>query len=288
MAGQVTVAVPGAARVGEGPVWDTGRSALHWVDILAGQVRCAELAGGTTTTITAPTLIGAAVLRRDHGGYVVATAEGFGEIRPDGEYIARLALLPGGQRMNDAKCDPLGRLWAGSTAMDFEDGIGALHVLGVDFRSRALLTGMALPNGMGWSPDGRSYYLADTVAGEICSYRCDLEALRLTDRRLLRTYSTENGTGPDGMCVDTDGALWVAVWGRSRVERLAPDGQLLEVVEMPVAQASSCAFGGADLDRLFVTSAREGLDLAAGTPDGSVFVIDGLGVAGLPVSAFAG
>lgn len=287
MSGRVQVAVAGAARVGEGPVWDPDRSALHWVDILAGEVMCSDLSTGVTTTVTTPTLIGAAVLRRDRGGYVVATAEGFGEIDPDGNFTAHPRLLPDGQRMNDAKCDPFGRLWSGSTDMEFRAGAGALHVLGTDFHSRVLLSGMALPNGMGWSPDGRSYYLADTVAGEICSYHCDLESTSLTDRRLLRSYATD-GTGPDGMCVDSDGTLWVAVWGRSRVEQLAPDGELLTVLDMPVAQPSSCAFGGAGLDRLFVTSAREDLELADDALDGSVFVVDGLGVTGLEVSAFAG
>lgn len=282
-----SVAVVARARVGEGPVWDAARSRLLWVDILAGQIHLSDPSTGATTTLTVPTLVGAAVLRRDRSGYVAAVREGFAEISPDGVLDIRNHMLPPGHRMNDAKCDPWGRLWAGSNAVDFTAGQGALHVLSSGFAVRTVLDGLTLPNGLGWSPDGRTFYLVDTLVGEICSYRLDPDSCALTDRRQLRAYPVHDSMA-DGLCVDAQGCLWVARWGGGRIERLSPDGDVLSTIELPVAQTSSCAFGGTGLTRLFVTSAREGLELPADEPDGSVYVLDDLDVAGLPVADFAG
>lgn len=279
--------MPGRARVGEGPVWDAATSRLLWVDIPAGDIHLSDPATGRTTTMSVPTLVGAAVLRRHRLGYVAATREGFAEISPDGVMTVRNPILPPGHRMNDAKCDPWGRLWAGSTDLDFAPEEGAVHVLSTGFTTRTVLEGLTLPNGLGWSPDGRTFYLTDTLVGEICSYRLDPSCCELTARRVIRAYPTD-GAMADGLCVDAQGCLWVARWGGGRVERISPDGEVLLTVDFPVAQTSSCAFGGAGYTRLFVTSAREGLDLTADAPDGSVYVVDDLEVAGLPVANFAG
>ncbi|MEU7866414.1 SMP-30/gluconolactonase/LRE family protein [Dactylosporangium sp. NPDC049140] len=278
------VAVAGRARVGEGPVWDALSGRLHWVDIPAGHIHTSDPTTRQTSTLTLPTQVGAAVPRR-RGGFVAAVAEGFASV--EAGMTVRCAILPERERMNDAKCDRHGRLWAGSTTMDFQPGRGALHVLMPDWTTRVVLEGLTLPNGFDWSPDGRTFYLADTMAGEISAFDADLERATIGRRRTFARFPQDTGM-PDGLTVDATGCLWVAMWGGDRVVRLSPDADLLGELPMPVHQPSSCAFGGPALDVLYITSAREGLDLADDDPAGSVFAVNGLGVAGTPAAMFAG
>jgi sugar lactone lactonase YvrE len=287
LAATMRLAVRATARVGEGPVWDAGTGSLRWVDILAGAIHRSELATGATTTRVLPTLVGAVAPKRS-GGLVAAVTEGFAEVSGEvsGEYVVRRSVLADGVRMNDAKCDPGGRFWAGSTAMDFAAGRGALHVLEPDWSTRVVVDGLTQPNGLGWSPDGRTFYLVDSAEREISAF--DAVGNRVTGRRLFCSFAADDV--PDGLCVDSEGCLWVALWGGGRLVRIAPDGQLLSTLPVPVVQPSSCAFVGPDLDVLCVTSAREGLGLAPDDPayDGSVLVFTGLGVTGVPVASFAG
>ncbi|GII31928.1 SMP-30/gluconolactonase/LRE family protein [Planotetraspora mira] len=280
------VAIPGRARVGEGPVWDAEIRRLHWVDIPAGHIHTSDPATGQTSSIELPTHVGAAVPRRG-GGFAAATAEGFATVEADGSMNIRRAILPDGERMNDAKCDSHGRLWAGSTTMDFRPGKGALHVLMPDWTSRVVLEELTLPNGLGWSPDGRTFYLADTIAGEISAFDADPGSARISRRRTFFRIPAHTGM-PDGLTVDAAGCLWVAVWGGDRLARISPEGDLLGEVPMPVHQPSSCTFGGPRLDVLYVTSAREGLDLSDDDPAGSVFAVEQPGAVGMPSTAFAG
>jgi sugar lactone lactonase YvrE len=279
----VNVAFPCSARVGEGPVWEGG--VLHWVDILGGAIHTGEPDTGAVSTVCVPTLVGAAVPDAEEG-FVVACAEGFGTVR-DGSLDVRCRILGDGLRMNDAKCDPWGRLWAGSNAMNFDAGAGRLHVLRADWSTEVVLDGLTLPNGLGWSPDGTTFYLVDSYAYEIYAFAVTADGMDIGSRRVIATFDQRQGM-PDGMCVDAEGCLWVAIWGGGRIERLAPNGRRLRTVTMPVQQPSSCAFGGTDLEVLYVTSAREGLSLAGSAQDGSVFVLRDPGVRGLPVHGFAG
>jgi len=283
----ISVAVAASARVGEGPVWDSAGDRLHWVDILAGAVHTSDLHSGQTTSVVVPTLVGAAV-PRTLGGFVAAVTEGFAVISEDGALDVRCAILDAGSRMNDAKCDARGRMWAGSTDMDFLPGAGALHVLEPDWSTRVVLEGLTLPNGMGWSPSGDTFYLIDSLARTLYAYSFDADQATLSEARLLRRFGRDDGFA-DGMTVDSAGRLWIAMWGAGRLRCLSPLGEDLLELTMPVQQPSSCAFGGPDLSRLLVTTAQEGLeDLVPGAADGSVLVVDGLHVAGLPPHLFAG
>lgn len=287
MTADITVAFPGSARVGEGPFWDDRSGLLHWVDILSGRIHTGDpRTGEQRVPITLRTLVGAAVPKTS-GGFVAATSEGFADVRDDGTWTTRLGFLPAGQRMNDAKCDPSGRFWAGSNDLDFAPGQGALHVLSADWSSEQVLDGLALPNGLAWSPDGRTFYLVDTMAGEVYAFDVVPGTPAPANRRLLARFPQETGM-PDGMTIDAQGCLWIAMWEGDRLVRLSPEGRVLTEVEMPVHQPSSCAFGGPDLDVLYVTSAREGLDLPERDPAGSVFAVRGLGVRGLPAERFRG
>jgi sugar lactone lactonase YvrE len=278
--------LPNPVRVGEGPHWDAGNQRLHWVDILAGAIHTSDVTTGHTSTLSVPTSVGAAVPRRA-GGFVAATAEGFATVDATGALDTRLAILPSGARMNDAKCDTSGRFWAGSTDITFRPGDGMLHVLLPDWTTDTVLVGLTLPNGLGWSPDGGTFYLVDTIEGELCAYDTAPADTSLSNRRLVRAFADEDGM-PDGLTVDSAGCLWVAMWGGSRVVRISPDGDLLTSIDLPVHQPSSCTFGGPNLNTLYVTSAREGLDLADDSPDGSVFALTDLGVDGLPAEPFSG
>lgn len=277
------VAVPAAARVGEGPVWDARTGLLWWVDIPAGLVHASRVNAsrpgtGELTTLALPMQVGA-VAPTTSGDLVVACEAGFGLLAAGGAFEVRQPVLAAGERMNDAKCDPAGRLWAGSTEMTFTPGRGRLHVLHPDWHSEVVLDGLTLPNGMGWSPDSSEFYLADSVQRVIYAFTFDLRGATLSGKRTLIAFAERDGM-PDGLCVDTSGCLWVAMWGGSRVLRISPVGEILAVVEMPVRQPSSCAFGGQRLDVLYVTSARDGLELADDAADGSVFALTGTGAAG--------
>ncbi|MFJ5899506.1 SMP-30/gluconolactonase/LRE family protein [Streptomyces sp. NPDC093064] len=280
------IAIPGKATVGEGPVWDAAVGRLHWVDIPAGHIHTSNPATGRTASLTLSTHVGAVAPRRT-GGFVAATAAGFAAVGADGSMTVRRAFLPDSERMNDGKCDRQGRFWAGSTTMDFQRGKGALHVLMPDWTSRVVLDGLALPNGLDWSPDGRTFYLADSLAGEICAFDTDPENAGISRRRILSRIPAATGM-PDGLTVDAEGCLWVAVWGGERLVRISPDGDLLGEIPMPVHQPSSCAFGGPRLDILYVTSAREGLDLSDDDPAGSVFALAQVSAVGMPSTRFAG
>jgi sugar lactone lactonase YvrE len=280
----ITRAVAATSRVGEGPVWSDG--CLHWVDILAGAVHVSDLATGATTTVTVPTWVGAAVPAAG-GGYVAATREGFAGV-VDGRLVTIRDFLPEGIRMNDAKCDPRGRLWAGSCAEDFARGRGALHRLDADGTVTTVVEGLTQPNGIGWRADGATMYLIDTQDLALYAYDFDLASGLVGDRRIVASFDVDLDGYPDGLAVDDQGGVWIAMWGGRTVLRVAPSGEVVRRIAMPVPQPSSCAFVGPDLDVLCVTSAAEGLAPEVVGESGSVFLVHGLGVRGVPVATYAG
>lgn len=290
MSAAVDVVIPAQARVGEGPHWDEteGRPAsLLWVDILAGAVHRSDVDTAHTDTWQVPWLVGAAVPKRS-GGLVAATEDGFAEIDPDGTARVRHDILAPGHRMNDAKCDPYGRFWAGSTDLAFAAGQGALHLLDADWQPRIVLGGFTLPNGMAWNPEGTLLYLVDTHERHLLAFDVDAETADVSPPRVISTFDGLAGL-PDGMCIDDEGTLWIAMWGGSQVIRLDPrSGEVLTQVAVPVVQPSSCAFGGPGRATLFVTSATDGLTGRDDEPDGSVLRITGLDVTGPAAVAFAG
>lgn len=284
----VSVVLAWQARCGEGPVWN-GTDAVHWVDILAGQIHTTALSTLDTRTLTLPTLVGAAI-PCSGGGFAAAVSEGFAHVSTSGEVDLRARVLSGAHRMNDAKCDSQGRLWAGSTAMDFTAGEGMLWRLDRDWHAEPVVEGMALPNGMGWSPDGRTFYLADTVEREISAFDFSPQAGTLGQRRTFVRFPGDSDGQPDGLCVDSAGCVWVAMWRGGRVLRYSPEGEPIRTVDVPVTQPTSCAFVGPALSDLWITSARDGLGLSADDPraDGSILTLPDPGTAGLPATAFAG
>lgn len=192
-------------------------------------------------------------------------------------------------RMNDAKCDPAGRLWGGTMTVERRQGACALYRLDPDGTVTTALDGVTLSNGLGWSPDGRTMYYIDTPLRTVDAFDFDVDTAMLTQRRTV--VQVEDGAGnPDGLTVDADGCLWVALAHGSAVRRYTPAGRLDAVVPMPVRKVTSCTFGGSGLDQLFVTTACAGLseqDLVAEPLAGAVLCCD-VGTPGLPADRFAG
>lgn len=279
--------VAATAEVGEGPLWDERAGRLLWVDIPAGTLHRSHPATGSDVALQTGAMLGAVALRTGGDGWAAAVQDGFALIAADGAATPTHSVCAApDRRMNDAKVDPAGRFWGGSTAMDPVAGAGELHCWAGD-RATTVWSGLALPNGLGWSPDGSRFYLADSVDGVVWAASFDVASGALGARRELLRVEAAEGL-PDGLCVDLDGCIWLALWGGRQVRRLAPDGRLLAVVDVPVSQPSSCAL--APDGTLFVTSARAGLDaatLAREPHAGSVFALDA-GVGPVPVAPFAG
>lgn len=286
MTASVEVLVRARAEVGESPLWDERTGELVWIDMPTGELHRADPATGTDRVRLVGSALGAVAVRQ-RGGFVAAYPRGFGSvgcgpIEPLAEVLPEPEL-----RMNDAKCDPAGRFWAGSTELGFAAGRGALHCLHADGRVDTVWTGLVLPNGLGWSPDGSTFYLADSVAGVVFRAGFDPADGRVGDR--VPWVELDAGDGmPDGLCVDAEGCVWVALWGGGEVRRYAPSGRLVATVPVPVSQAASCALGPGPT--LYVTTARAGLSgraLAAEPLAGSVFAVAAPAVA-TPVGSYAG
>lgn len=270
---------PALAHHGEGPVWDATLDRLLWVDLLRGDLLLTEPDGETERRHVSNVL--ACVMPRTAGGHIVATERGFGLLSPSGE----LTQLPdvwddATVRMNDGACDPQGRLFCGSMAYGATPGRGALYRLDPDLSVHPVHSDITISNGIGWSPDGSRAYYVDSG-----TQRIDVCSPDLTERRPFISIPEEVGT-PDGLTVDADGGVWVALWGGSAVHRYAPDGTLDQVVPLPVRQVSSCAFGGDDLSTLYITTSAEGLS-APEPGAGALFVLQP-GPVGQPTLPFAG
>lgn len=281
---QVRIAALGdvAARVGECPVWRPEASVLEWIDMPSGVAYRTDLAG-RTLAIDLGRPIGALVPRTSEG-WVAATWAGFELLDAEGATVYEDAFLGPGFRMNDAACDPHGRLFAGSTALDFEPGAGAIHLLRSNGKREAVLSGLTLPNGMGWSPSGDTFYLADSIERHLLAFDVDAVTGRPSGRRLLRAFDADDGL-PDGLCVDADGCLWVALWDGGAIVRISPEGDELHRLRLPVERPTSCAFGGASGDILFVTTAMTEGDTSNGA-NGRLLVVHGLGTRGRPEPRF--
>jgi sugar lactone lactonase YvrE len=281
--------------LGEGPLWHPERDALSWVELYDGRVNWLRLDGTTERSLDVGLRVGAAVAAAS-GGLVLATDQGFMLAERDRapRLIAEVENDGRDSFLNDGKCDAAGRFWAGTVGVDpttklAVPGAGSLYVLTTEGEVRSVLEGISLANGMDWSPDGRTFYFIDSLTWGIDAYAFDLVAGALGSPRRAVEIPRELGFA-DGMCVDTDGGLWTALWGVGEVHRYSPEGGLDTVVELPVSQATSCVFAGPALDVLVITTASRGMDEArrAAEPHaGSVFCCRP-GQSGFPAHAWGG
>jgi len=251
------------AIVGEGPVWDASTGLLVWVDIEGKRIHEFDPETGVDREIEVPQYPGA-VVRRASGGYMAAVTNGFASVDRDGrfELVVPVEADLSENRMNDGKCDPQGRFWAGTTRMTHDAPIGVLHRLDTDLSLHPMVDELWVSNGLDWTFDERHMYFIDSFAGSVDLFDFDAATGDIANRRPLIDVPESWGT-PDGMTLDAEGYLWVAFWGSSRVRRFDPEGRLDREITLPVTQVTSCAFGGPDLRDLYITSGARGLDAEA-------------------------
>jgi sugar lactone lactonase YvrE len=289
MAFQVEVAARGADRLGECPLWDERGRMLWWVDSRWPAVKRLDPASGAVMMQVLPEVVGS-IAFREHGGLVAATKSGLHFL--DGEGGAPVpaanpeAHLPE-NRFNDGRCDRAGRFWAGTMSDVKRDPVGSLYRFDADLACTKLRNAIIIPNSLAFGPDNRRMYFADTNRHTIWAYDYDPATGAATGERVF----ADTGAGrPDGSCVDAQGCLWNAEYGGWRLVRYTPAGKVDRVVEVPVANPTCCAFGGADLGTLYVTTATQRLapeELAKQPLAGSLLALRP-GVQGLPEGRFAG
>jgi sugar lactone lactonase YvrE len=277
------------AIVGEGPVWDAGERCLYWVDIERGEVHRFDPAARRDVVVIALDRQVGAVGLREAGGLVLAVREGFATWEPGQPDVTVVATPLGSNelcRFNDGACDPAGRFWAGTMALQESVlGIGALYRLEPDGSAVEVLTGISLSNGIDWSPDGRTMYHVDTSVATLSAYAFDVSTGAVGSSRVLIDFAGGDGY-PDGLTVDAAGCIWVAFWLGSRVCRYSPEGELLGVVELPTPLVTSCAFGGPRLEDLYITTASR--DLEPPAPGAGDLYVARTGVAGTRPDRFRG
>ncbi len=272
--------------LGEGPVWSVRRGVLFWVDILAPALRSLDLDSGVVSTWDMPEKIGWAIECANHDGFIIGLKSGFARLDLDTLHIQRIGHPEPERphnRMNDAKVDRAGRIWAGTMDDREVEVVGALYRLDPGLTWTRHDEGYGVTNGPTFSPDGTTVYHTDSLQRTVFAFDLTDEGA-LTNKRLLLRFEDTWGY-PDGMCTDADGGIWIAHWGGGRVSRFTADGRLDRSIALPASQITSCAFGGAGLDRMFVTSAAvrmENEPLA-----GALFEVES-GTRGFAPALFAG
>jgi sugar lactone lactonase YvrE len=279
-------------ELGEGALWHRPVGRLYWVDIAGQKAHAYEPATGRTLTALVGQSVGTVVPTRRRE-VLIALQRQFalldferGRLTP----FPAEPIEPATMRFNDGKCDPAGRFWVGSMALDETPGQGRLHCLYPDLHVETKLSGLTISNGLAWSADARTLYFIDSPTQTIDAFDFDSAAGTLTNRRVLRRFEAGGGT-PDGMTIDANGRLWVALWDGGRVVQIDPaNGATLAEVMVPARRVTSCAFGGPKLDTLYITTARVGLtdaQLASEPLSGGLFAASP-GVSGVNAFEFAG
>jgi sugar lactone lactonase YvrE len=278
--------------LGEGPVWNPTEQVLYWVDIREPSICRYDPVRCSLTAWTMPELIGSLAVR-SRGGLLLALHSRLARFDPQTLEIVSIASPEADsphKRFNDGKCDRRGRFWVGSMNNEVRgDPSGVLYRLDAKHECVRMEAGFSTPNSLAWSPDDKWMYFADTFTRTIFAYAFDIDSGTISNRRVFAQIPEGSG-GPDGSTVDTDGCLWNAVFGGWCLHRYTPDGRVDRVVDLPISQPTSCAFGGPNLDILYVTSATNRLrpgELSHQPLAGRLLALD-VGAKGLPEPYFAG
>jgi sugar lactone lactonase YvrE len=273
--------------LGESPIWHEREQALYWVDVRRPAIRRFDHASGRIETWSMPDLIGS-IAFADDGRLVVALPDRIALFEPATGKLATLATPPhrvADHRFNDGRCDRQGRFWVGTMHNITRAPQGVLYRLDPDRGELVTVkTGICIPNSLAWSPDGRTMYFADSLRYAIFAYDFDPASGRMSNER---TFVETRAPGfPDGSSVDADGFLWNAEFNAGRIVRYAPDGSIDRLIELPAERPTCCAFGGPNLDVLYVTTASQFMsasEMAAQPIAGALLAVD-VGVRGLPES----
>jgi sugar lactone lactonase YvrE len=292
---QAELIVDARNAVGESPVWVPEENALYWVDIPAGGLQRWNAETGHVNAWKTPEML-ACIVRHPDGGWVAGMESGFFHLHPnndgslDSEPLASVEHARPDMRLNDGRCDRQGRFWAGSMVLNMGANAanGTLYRYSAGERGpvAAQLGGFIVPNGLGFSPDGRTMYLSDShpLIQQIWAFDYDIDSGTPSNRRVFVDMNKFCGR-PDGAAVDADGCYWICANDAGLIHRFTPDGRLDRSLTVPVKKPTMCAFGGSRLDTLFVTSIRPGDDHDEQSLAGGVFALDP-GVKGLPEPVF--
>ncbi|WP_294336804.1 SMP-30/gluconolactonase/LRE family protein [uncultured Sphingomonas sp.] len=290
MTDAVVVAGSGRSILGEGVTWSARQNAVFWVDILGLSIRRLSLADGAVTRWDSPERTGWLIERRHDDGFIAGLQSGFHDLTlPDGSGMAQVVRIADPEpdlpdnRMNDAAADPQGHIWAGTMPVSCEGASGAFYRLDADRTWAKVDAAYTIANGPAISPDGRWLFHTDTALDTIFRFAINDDG-SLGPRSVHIAIDSATGH-PDGMTLDAEGCLWVARWGGGRVTRFDADGKEMRHIPLPASQITRMAFAGPDLDRMFVTSAADGVDHEEHA--GALFEVDP-GCRGLPTLAFAG
>lgn len=283
--------LPVAAGLAEGPCWWAEKQVLLWVDIEASRIGLFDPQTARNNFLHLPAHVGA-VVPTSAGDLLLATATGFLRLDPSTEAVTLLsdpeADRPG-NRFNDGKCDPWGRFWAGTMAYDFEPLAGALWRVNADFSCVRQRQGLTISNGLAWSQDRGTLYVIDSPTLNVLAFPLTNSGEIAGEPSICVHIPEDWDAVPDGMCIDAEGMLWIALFGGGCVTRWDPvSGQRLERLALPCRQVTSCCFGGPHLDQLFITTARREMDAAAIKAEplaGGLFQAD-VGVKGVPADCF--
>lgn len=287
------VVVDKKARLGEGPSWDSVNQCLYWVDIEGKQVHKYDANTKEDVEYLVPDLVGCAA-KTESGKLLIGIKKELALLDLLSGHIETLKTIEDGleyTRINDGKCDVLGNFWFGMMNMESDEPVGGFYRYDKQGRLTKIEAIKAtISNGLAWSEEGKRFYYIDTPTRCIRQFECDVEAGRIDSPKKIIEFGEADGW-PDGMTIDVDGMLWIAHWGGGRVTRWNPDlGQCIGVIKLPVTNVTCCAFGGVDLNELYITTAREGLSnetLESEPLAGSVFRIK-LPVKGHPSVTFTG
>ncbi|MFD2934171.1 SMP-30/gluconolactonase/LRE family protein [Spirosoma flavum] len=289
---QIRVVLDHQSLLAEGPVWDTRQSLICWIDILNGEIHQYEPAQKTHTTIQVNQMIGSLALCRTDQRFVAAVKDGFCFVDRQSGAVSMIAnpeaALPN-NRFNEGKCDPAGRFWAGTMSLTEEPKAGSLYMLNSDLAVVRKINQVSISNGLAWSMDHRIMYYIDTPTGKVMAYPFDKQTGLIGTGKIILTIPEEEGY-PDGMTIDSEGMLWIAHWGGWQVTRWNPHtSELMQHLQLPVANVTSCTFGGRNLTDLYITTAKKGLseiELQEQPLAGSLFVLPDCGITGVPAFDF--
>lgn len=276
--------------LGEGPLWDVQEQAFYWVDIRSCLVRRRDWRTGTVQAWTLPEMVGSLAVR-ERGGLLLALKSSISLYDPGSSRLDTIAAPEAERadmRFNDGKCDRQGRFWAGTMDDQSRTPSGTLYRIDAQRGCVAQFNGIRTPNSLCWSPDGTTMYFADSRTHVINAYPYDVATGEIGAAREF--HRVEPPAIPDGATVDAEGYLWCAYYGGGRVVRIAPDGRIVRIIELPVTQPTSCQFVGPDLDLLYITTAKQRLSaeqLAQQPLAGALLAVDP-GVRGLPEARYRG
>ena len=260
MTGQIELVMDARAELGEGPYWDQAEGKLHWVDIDRKELRVYAPLSGSEDIYSFEQKLGAAVPAIG-GGWILVLQDGIYrfKINEPLELLAPVEAELPGNRLNDAKCDSRGRLWFGSMNMKNNGREGSLYVLESGGEVRKVLSGIGISNGMAWNDSLGLMYYIDTLTFAVDVMNYSLQDGSVSGRRTAVQFNEGEGW-PDGMTIDSEGMLWVAHWAGGCVSRWNPHtGEQIGRIEVPAHYVTSCTFGGANLDELYITTARGGM-----------------------------